>query len=375
MPPLTIMMKPASGACNLRCGYCFYADVAANRQVGSYGLMSTGTLDKIVRRAFAYAEGQLSFIFQGGEPLLAGKAFFRHFSEEMRAYAHKPVRVSCAVQTNATLIDEEWCRIFKEGGFLVGVSLDGDAQTHDLYRRDPSGAPTYARVRSGIELLKAAGVEFNALCVVTRQISLRPEATFEALREYGYIQFIPCLDHFDGCKAEFSLDAEEYGAFLIKTWDLYEKALFTPHPVSVRSFDNWLNMLLGRPPESCAMSGRCGQYYLIEADGGVYPCDFYVLDRWRLGNINETGFRALAESELGQAFRAESLPVHEKCRACPWFFLCRGGCKREREPIAEGAPSLNRLCAGHKRFFEARYENMKQAALRLSRLPASGAQR
>ncbi len=367
------MLKPASGACNLRCGYCFYADVAASRQVSSYGLMSQSTLDKIVRRAFAYAEGQLSFIFQGGEPLLAGKAFFRHFNQEVRAYAHKPVRVSCAVQTNATLIDEEWCQIFREGGYLVGVSLDGEEQTHDLYRRDASGAPTCARVKRAIGLLKASGVECNVLCVVTRQISLRPEASFEALRQYGYLQFIPCLDPFDGGRAEYSLDAGEYGDFLIKTWDLYERALFSPHPVSVRVFDNWLNMLLGRPPENCAMSGRCGQYYLIEADGGVYPCDFYVLDKWRLGNINETGFRAFAESGIGQAFREESHPVHEKCRACPWLFLCRGGCKREREPILNGAPSLNRLCEGHRRFFEARYENMKRTAQRLNKGMLAGA--
>ena len=366
MPALTVMMKPASGACNLRCGYCFYADVAAHRRVASYGLMSKGTLDKIVRRAFAYAEGQISFIFQGGEPLLAGKDFFRHFISEVRSYARRPVHVSCAVQTNGTLIDDEWCDIFREGSFLVGVSLDGDALTHDLYRRDAAGAGTCALVRRNLQRLRTMGVECNVLCVVTKHLCERAEAAFSALREYSYIQFIPCLDPFEGGEKAYSLDAPGYGDFLIKTWDLYEEALFTAHPVSVRTFDNWLGMLLGRPPESCAMSGRCGQYFLIEADGSVYPCDFYVLDRWKLGNINDSGFAALAASDTGGEFRRQSLSLPQNCAECRWLGICRSGCKRDREPIVEGAASLNRLCEGHKRFFEARYERMRRAAKKLA---------
>ena len=146
MPPLTLMIKPASGLCDLRCEYCFYADVSAHREIRSYGVMSVDTLETLVRRAFLYAEGQLSFMFQGGEPTVAGKAFFRHFLKLEAEYKDRPVRVLNAIQTNGYALDEEWCEIFKEGSFLVGVSLDGTREIHDTYRKTADKSPTYDRI-------------------------------------------------------------------------------------------------------------------------------------------------------------------------------------------------------------------------------------
>ena len=177
---------------------------------------------------------------------------------------------------------------------------------------------------------------------------------------------IPCLDGFDVAQGESSLDGETYGRFLIATYDLYEKAFYSGKPVSVRTFDNWIAMLLGRPPESCGMSGRCGHYYLIEANGNAYPCDFYVLDEWLIGNINDASFFKLDKSPLVSRFLSQSVPLPQRCRGCEWLSLCRGGCRRDREPYQNGLPSDNRLCAGHRLFFSQRMERMKALAARIA---------
>lgn len=372
MPPLTLMVKPASGLCNLRCTYCFYADVTARRETASYGLMTPQTLEKLLRRAFAYADGQVSIAFQGGEPTLAGKDFYRRLLALERRYNSRGLKVSNAIQTNGLEIDDEWVDIFRRGGFLVGVSVDGTPALHDACRVDPAGRPTYRRVMENLRLLRRAGVDYNILCVVNQGVASHPREVFENLMPHGYLQFIPCLDPLDGSRGPHSLDSAAYGRFLIETFDLYEKAWRQGRPVSVRHFDNWVGMLLGQPPENCAMAGRCGNYYLIEADGGVYPCDFYVLDGWRMGNINETSFFSLEKSPVGQAFRQASWALPDPCPACPWLSLCRGGCRREREPFQQGAPSLNRLCAGHRLFFEAREPRLRALAHYIARQNAKG---
>ncbi len=365
MPPLSLMIKPASSLCNFRCAYCFYADVAANRENYSYGLMSKETLQTLVRRAFAYADGPLSFAFQGGEPTLAGKDFFRFFLSLLRQYNHRRLPVSLGIQTNGWEIDEEWCAIFREGNFLVGVSLDGMKELHDAYRRTAAGDPTWDRILQNTALLRKQGVEYNVLCVVNQQIASRPRQVFHALMEHRYLQFIPCLDSFDGKPSAFSLNSETYGRFLIETFDLYEKYFFSATPVSIRNFDNWIGMLKGYAPENCAMAGKCGVYYLIEADGSVYPCDFYVLDDWRLGNITKNSFYTLEKSETGRAFRSASYFTPEKCQTCKWYAICRGGCKRDREPLLEEKTLPNRLCAGHQMFFDARLDRLQALAKRL----------
>ena len=365
MPPLSVMIKPASSLCNFRCAYCFYADEAARRETASYGMMTKETLQTLVRRAFAYADGPLSFAFQGGEPTLAGKDFFRFFLSLLRQYNTRCLPVSLAIQTNGWALDEEWCALFREGRFLVGVSLDGTKELHDAYRKTASGEPTWDRILQNIAQLKRQGVEYNILCVVNQQIASRPREVFHALMEHRYLQFIPCLDGFEGTPSPFSLNSETYGHFLIETFDLYDKYFFSAQPVSIRNFDNWIGMLRGYPPENCAMSGKCGNYYLIEADGGVYPCDFYVLDPWRMGNITQSSFYALEKSETGRAFRSESYFKPEKCQTCSWYALCRGGCKRDREPIEKGIPALNRLCAGHQMFFDARFDRLQALAKQL----------
>lgn len=363
MPPLSLMIKPASSSCNMRCKYCFYADEAQTRETGNYGVMTERTLENLVCRAFAYAEGEVSFAFQGGEPTLAGLAFYRRAVQLQQRYA-RGVRVHNAIQTNGLDLSDEMLDFFAEQRFLVGVSLDGIRSVHDAFRLDAQGRATYDRVRSTLARMKKRGISYNILCVVGHSAAQHGRDILQALRSERYIQFIPRLDAFDCAKDEDSLTAEDYTRFLKETFDVYYHALKSGKPISVRCFDNYLGMLMGWEPENCAMRGQCGIYYLIEADGGVYPCDFYALDSWRMGNINEDSFFRLAKSPVGRAFRSRSMELAQECLQCPWRFLCRGGCPRERAPFPgdEGIGKY-RFCESSKAFFPYALDRMRELAV------------
>lgn len=363
MPPLTLMIKPASGRCNMHCRYCFYMDEMRHRSAPVPPPMTAQTLERLIRRAMLHAQGRLHLVFQGGEPTLAGKDFFRHLLALENAYRSSGLAVSHAMQTNGYDLDPQWCEIFREGRFLVGVSLDGTEALHDGSRRSLDGEPTYRRVLDGIRLLRAENIAYNVLCVVTEPMTNRAGEVFDALKEHAFLQFIPCLDALDGARAGWSLQSASYGRFLVELFDCYEQAFRRGEPVSIRTFDNWLAMLRGQPPDSCAMSGQCGSYYVIEADGSVYPCDFYAVDAWRLGNINDASFPRLEKSELARRFLAP-LPLAQKCAACPWLRLCRGGCRREREPLSAGGAGVYRWCQGLQYFFSRRFTRLEALARR-----------
>ena len=361
MPPITVMVKPVSGACNMRCQYCFYADEMHNRETSVYPHMTSELLDVMVRRVIRSADSSVHFLFQGGEPTLIGLPFFRQLVQIQKKYNTRGLKVTNAIQTNGYALSDEMIAFFAKERFLVGVSLDGTHETHDLLRPDAKGLPTSGIVRKSIERLRAAGVSVNVLCVVNSEVARRPHEVFSALSEYEYLQFIPCLDGLDGETRDYSLSSEAYLAFLKTTFDCYHQAYLDGHPVSVRNFDNWVAMLMGMPPENCAMVGRCGPSLVIESDGSVYPCDFYALDHWKLGSISEDSLKRMLTSDKEKSFLEESLPVPEKCRACRWYSLCRNGCKRERRKDS----GLNRWCEVHTQFFEYAFERMQQMASQL----------
>lgn len=360
MPPLSLLIKPVSGACNMRCTYCFYHDVMDHRRQKVLPRMTDETLDNLVRRAFVYAEGSVSFAFQGGEPTLIGLGFFEKLMQLQKKYNTRHIQVHNAVQTNGLCLSDELMDFFAREHFLVGVSLDGDEENHDLMRLDMNGQPTYRRILENIGRMQEKGVDFNILCVVTEHLALRGKEVMAALKDFPFLQFIPCLDPLDGTKTGYALTESGYLQFLKDTFDAYEAGFASGDLVSVRNFDNYISMLLGAPPESCAMAGRCGQYYLIESDGSVYPCDFYVLDEWKMGNVNDHSFIRLSKSEVGVRFREDSHPVPDKCRNCRWYFLCRNGCKRERN-----ADGLNKWCSCYSRFLDYSYERMQRIAARV----------
>ncbi|MGM9652742.1 MAG: anaerobic sulfatase maturase [Eubacteriales bacterium] len=354
MQHLTLLIKPASSLCNLRCEYCFYADVSRRREVPSYGIMEEDMLRVLMKRGFEAASESISFVFQGGEPTVAGLDFFRRAVAYQKTYNHKNIAVYNTIQTNGALLDGEWADFFRENNFLVGVSLDGYRALHDRYRKTPHGEGTFDKTVHAIELLKNSGVAFNILCVVTRDAARDPVGVYNALKKYGYLQFIPMIDDFGGEQREFSLQAEDYGDFLVAVFDKYAEDILRGKYVSIRDFDSYINMLKGLPPSSCAMQGKCGGYFVVESDGSVYPCDFYVTDEYRIGNIVHESLDALAQKETARAFIARSAEQSAQCRRCRWFPICRGGCRRYREPF----PSPSKFCAAYKKFFDTCYGKM-----------------
>lgn len=348
MPALSVMLKPASSACNMRCKYCFYHDVAQSREQLSFGAMSKKTACALIDSALDFAGGEsVYFSFQGGEPLLAGKEFFRFFFERVDKSKGK-TRINYAVQTNGTLIDEEWAELFAASGALVGLSLDG-GRDDNAFRMRADFSPAFNDIMRGASLLQAAGAQFNVISVVTGKLADNIERVYKFFKENGfkYLQFIPCLRPFEGApEGELYMTNAQYARFLIVLFNLYVKDYLRGEYVSVRRFDNWVRLYRGEPFEECGVGGFCSHQFVAEGNGNIYPCDFYCLDEWLLGNIENRGFAELARSGKSRDFIAQSLPVPPKCRACPYFFLCRGGgCKRARASYD--------YCPAYKAFFSA----------------------
>ncbi len=368
MPPLSILLKPASSACNLRCAYCFYADEAGARAVPNYGLMSNEVSRALIEKAAGVAEGSISFLFQGGEPTLAGLDFFRDFVAQAGQRIPRGVAVRYAIQTNGTLLDRDWSCFLRENHFLVGLSLDGNRACHDRFRRDGQDKGTYDKVLRAARLLEEDGVEFNVLTVVTGYLARHIRKVFTTLCGAGFRfqQYIPCLDPLEGERGgeDYSLTPTRYGEFLKTLFDLWYGELEQGRYWSIRYFDNLLWMLAGHAPEQCSMVGCCGPQYLVEADGSVYPCDFYGLDQFRLGNILQDTWAELdkAREELG--FIRQSQQVPAECRECQWYFLCRNGCRRDR---LEGADGLGRnyYCGVYQDFFSYALPRLQRALVLL----------
>ena len=367
MPPVNLLVKSASGLCNMRCQYCFYYDETQKRQQASYGLMSEKTLKNVIRKTILKASGSCTIAFQGGEPTLCGLDFYEKVIRFVEQYNRNNIAVSYAIQTNGYGITEDWCRFFVKNHFLVGVSVDGTREIHDKYRRGGNGEPTYDRIMETLRMFDRFGVQYNILTVVHREVAEHIREIYRDYRRRGwdYMQFITCLDPLgeERGQQEYSLLPEAYGHFLTDLFDLWYEDLKKGNPPYIRQFENYVGILLGYWPESCEQRGTCGIQNVVEADGSVYPCDFYVLDEYCLGNLNETSLQDIYERREAMGFIPRSKNHTDECLACPWFHLCRGGCYRSRVTEQADEKCLNYFCQGYKMFFETCYERLKEAAL------------
>ncbi len=350
MPPLSIMIKPASSLCNLRCKYCFYCDVAENREDFSFGCMNESTAENLIRSALDFADGEsVAFAFQGGEPLIAGREYFEFFTRTVEKYNKKGSEIFYSIQTNGTLVNAEWADFFTENKFLVGLSLDGDYKAN-RFRVDAKGQNSFYKIIKAAEIFKNHGTEFNILTVLTGACADDAERIYKYFRskDFHYLQFIPCLRPFgDESESELYMTQEQYADFLIRIFNLYVKDFMRGNYMSVRYFDNLVRMSLGQAPEQCGVCGHCTHQFVVEGNGNVYPCDFYCTDEWLLGNINTAQLESLANSPKAIKFIRESLTATpEKCKKCRYYPLCRaGGCKRQRED--------RDYCEAYKKFFSS----------------------
>ncbi|MBO5935641.1 MAG: SPASM domain-containing protein [Clostridia bacterium] len=347
MPPLSLMIKPASSLCNLSCEYCFYRDVSEHRENLGFGIMEKDTAEILIKKALEYASGQpVAFAFQGGEPTLAGLDYFRFFVDTVNRLNTKNSPVFYGMQTNGTLIDGEWADFLHSNKFLVGLSLDGDLEGNK-FRKKPSGQNSFYKILSAADILKKHNVDFNILTVLTGYCAENGERIYRFFRDKGfkYLQFIPCLRPFDSDEqSELYMTADQYADFLIKVFNLYVKDYVRHNYVSIRQFDNWVRLYLGQPTEQCGIQGHCTHQYVSEAGGNIYPCDFYCTDEYFLGNIKETDFATMEKSETAKNFIRESLKIPEKCKQCNVAGMCRaGGCKRTQ--LSED------YCKAYKKFF------------------------
>jgi uncharacterized protein len=365
---LSLMIKPVSAACNLRCSYCFYRDIADQRQAGSFSPMRFETLDLLVRRALDYADDTCVFSFQGGEPTLIGLDYFRELIKLQDACNTRHVRILNTIQSNGCDFDDQWAAFFHDQHFLVGLSLDGPAEIHNLNRLDSRQNGSFNRVTAAARLLTRHRADFNILSVVTSRSSRSAEKIYRFFKSQGFnfLQFIPCLEPLDGRPGagSFRPSPEQYGQFLCRLLDLWHQDLVDGRYISIRYFDNLVQMINGRQAESCVLGGACSLNMVVEANGNVYPCDFYCLDSWCLGNIGEASFADLLQSEKAQRFVAESLPLPAACQDCEYYPFCRNGCRRVREPGQSNQADAGRFyyCQSYRQFFKYGLAKLHQVA-------------
>ncbi len=361
------LVKPAGSACNLRCRYCYYLDKSRlydNRQP----VMSEELLETYIRQYIEANEvPEVTFIWHGGEPLLLGKDYYEKALALQRRYADGK-RIENVLQTNGTLLTEDWCRFFAANGFLVGVSVDGPEDIHDAFRQNRDGGVTFRRVEEGIALLQRFGVEYNTLSVVSRASEERGREVYRFLKSLGsrYIQFLPAVEHIreeggrpvvvppgtSGSRAaEWSVSATGYGKFLNDVFDEWVTA--DVGTCFVQMFDATLAGWCGVRPGVCSMAETCGDALAVEHNGDVYSCDHFVYPEYRLGNIREDTLKNMYRSSRQFAFGLEkrnSLPA--ECLRCRYYFACRGGCPKHRfERNGDGGKHKNALCEGFRMFF------------------------
>jgi len=363
------MVKPAGSTCNLDCTYCYYLDKAA-RYGGRQAVMNDALLELYIKQYIEANEvPTVRFCWHGGEPLLLGLDFFRRAMALQQKYADGK-RIENTLQTNGTLVDDEWCDLFVGNGFLVGVSLDGPESIHDAFRLAKNGRPTFDRVMRTIELFHRNGVEFNTLSVVNIQCEGRGAEIYRFLRDVvrsRYMQFLPAVEHVvdrpesprplivppecEGARpAEWSVSAKGYGDFLCDVFDRW--VVRDVGTVFVQMFDTTLAQWCGVEAGVCSMCETCGDDLVVEHNGDVYSCDHFVFPEYKLGNIAETPLSEIYRSKKRLEFglnKRNTLPA--ECLRCKYYFACRGGCPKHRfDRGADGSPK-NSLCEGLCRWF------------------------
>jgi len=377
-PAFHLLAKPRGAICNLDCKYCFYLS-KEELYKGSSFRMTDETLETYIRQLIESHEvPEVTVAWQGGEPTLMGLDFFRRSIVYEKEYAKPGMKIQNTIQTNGTLINDEWAAFFKENDFLVGLSIDGPREMHDFYRVDRQGEPTFDKVMRGLGFLQKHGVEWNALTTIHHANASHPVEVYRFLRDEckaQFIQFIPIVERVTpegNVVTERSTTAEEYGKFLVGVFEEWVRRDVAR--VYVQMFDVALANWHGEPSGLCVHSKTCGGAMAIEHNGDLYSCDHFVTPQYKLGNINQRHMLDLVGSDPQVKFgndKFDTLPRY--CRECEVRFACHGGCPKDRFiTTPDGEPRLNYLCAGYKIFFHHIDKPMRTMSelLKQNRAPA-----
>lgn len=368
--PRSIMWKTVSEDCNLACDYCYYS-TCAGKPGKTIRTIEDDLLDRVVKQMMQGSKGAVSFAWQGGEPLLAGKEFFHKVVSLQAHYAQPRTTISNSVQTNGTLIDAEWAAFFKTYSFLVGVSVDGPESIHDKRRKTGSGAGSYKQVMRGIDALRKEQVSFNILMVIHEDNVREASALMQWLKDQQitFAQFIPCMDFRSQdveASGTYRISPEEYGHFLCEMFDLW---LEDGEPqMSIRIFDNWLQTLIGDEPEMCTFRQSCPKMLILEQNGDAYPCDFYIHDQYKLGSAKEASLQQLMEAPQWELFEEQQEQGTDSCKTCSYWQYCHGGCPRNRMTRTGPQQSLQEtdyFCQSYRMLYAYGEDRMRQLAKRV----------
>lgn len=389
--PLYVMLKPAGAHCNLACKYCYYLEKNNLYQNSHRHLMSDEMLEQFTREYIeAQTMPQVLFTWHGGEPLMRSIDFYKKALALQKKYAHGK-QIDNVIQTNGTLLTDEWCEFFAQNHWLVGISIDGPQEYHDHYRVTPDGKPSWEKVMQGISLLKKHRVEWNAMAVVNAYNAEHPLEFYHFFRDNGcqYLQFTPIVErlteHEDGRTlasladdreiplADASVTPQQWGNFLCTIFDDWVR-----HDVGktfVEIFDCTLANWMGVLPGICAYSKECGHAGVMEHNGDVYSCDHFVFPEYKLGNIREQSLIDMLYGEKQQAFsRLKHTSLPRQCKECDMEFACHGECPKNRfEKDKYGEPGLNYLCQGYYQYYThvAPYMDFMKRELLAQRPPAN----
>ena len=367
--PLYVMLKPAGAHCNLACDYCYYTEKLKLYQNSSNHVMSDALLEKFIKE---YIESQMTkevlFTWHGGETFMRPLAFYQRAVELQQRYAWGRQIDNC-IQTNGTMITDEWCRFLHDNHWLVGVSIDGPQEFHDEYRRNRMGAPSFVKVMRGIDLLNKYQVEWNAMAVVNDFNADYPLDFYHFFKQIGchYIQFTPIVEristHPDGRHlaaveeqttrlADFSVSPEQWGRLTCAIFDEWVREDVGKYFIQL--FDSTLANWMGEQPGVCSLAKTCGHAGVMEYNGDVYACDHFVFPQYKLGNISSNTLVEMMYSEKQQRFgQAKHDTLPQQCRQCQFLFACNGECPKNRFcKTKNGELGLNYLCEGYYRFFQ-----------------------
>jgi uncharacterized protein len=352
--PFHLMLKPSGADCNLACRYCYYLEKTRYYPEGQMR-MDEEALEHITRSYLQTNPArEVVFGWQGGEPLLMGIEFFQKALEFQKRYIQPGQTVQNALQTNATLINDEWADFFNQNNFLIGISIDGPAELHDRYRLDRGGQPTYHRVQRGVEILMKHSVECNALTTVNHINSRHPLKVYNHLKTMGfkYLQFIPIVERESFATRDvtpWTVNAKSYGDFLCTIFD--EWLSRDAGDIFIQIIESAMNVVLGGYPSLCVFTPTCGRAMAIEHNGDLYSCDHFVYPKYLLGNVHSENMADMANGQKQITFGQKKADIPMECRRCSVLKYCYGDCPKHRFRVSSDGKNISYLCSAYRRFF------------------------